>query len=184
MYLIVGLGNPGYEYTSTRHNAGFQTIDKLCKKYNITLDKENFHSLYTKTKLFDEDVIICKPLTFMNLSGQALIELTHFYKIDSDNIIVIYDDMDTPIGKLKMKKNGSSGGQKGMASIINMMHTEEIKRIKIGTGRPNIPVVDYVLQTPSKEEQVLISSSQDRAVLIIENYLKHGFDYALSRYNK
>ena len=94
MKLIVGLGNPGDEYKKTRHNMGFQVIDKLLNKWNLNLNKEDFHGAYIKTKLFDEDVIICKPYTYMNLSGQTVMEITHFYKIKTEDIIVIYDDMD------------------------------------------------------------------------------------------
>lgn len=184
MYLIVGLGNPGREYEKTRHNAGFQVIDKLCSKWNISLNKEDFHGAYIKTKFNNEDVIICKPYTFMNLSGQTVMEIAHFYKIDIENIVVIYDDMDTPVGNLRIKLNGSSGGQKGMQSIIQMMHTENIKRIKIGIGRPSIPVIDYVLTTPNKDDQEKISEAQNRAVIIIEEYIKRDFNYVLSRYNK
>ena len=184
MYLIVGLGNPGREYEKTRHNAGFQVIDKLCSKWNVSLTKEDFHGAYIKTKFNNEDVIICKPYTYMNLSGQTVMELSHFYKIDLDKIVVIYDDMDTPVGNLRIKLNGSAGGQKGMQSIIQMLHTENIKRIKIGIGRPSIPVVDYVLTSPNKEEQEKISSAQERAVTIIEEYIKRDFNYVLSRYNK
>lgn len=184
MYLIVGLGNPGEQYKKTRHNMGFQVIDKLLKKWNVILNKEDFHSAYTKCKVFDQDVILCTPLTFMNLSGQTLIEITHFYKISLENIIIIFDDMDTPVGQLRIKQRGSSGGQKGMQSIIDMMHSEEIKRIKIGIGRATTPVIDYVLNVPNKEDAELINQAQERAVLVIEAILQHDFNYALSRYNK
>lgn len=184
MKLIVGLGNPGDEYKKTRHNMGFQVIDKLLNKWNLNLNKEDFHGAYIKTKLFDEDVIICKPYTYMNLSGQTVMEITHFYKIKTEDIIVIYDDMDTPVGQIRIKLNGSSGGQKGMMSIIDMMHTEDIKRIKIGIGRATSPVVDYVLNVPNKEDFEKINIAQDKACLAIEEYLKHDFNYIMSRYNK
>lgn len=184
MYLIVGLGNPGNEYKNTRHNMGFQVIDKLCEKWNISSLKESFHSGFIKTKFNNEDVIICKPYTFMNLSGQAVMEIVHFFKVDVSNIVVIYDDMDTPVGKLRIKMNGSSGGQKGMQSIIQMLNTEDIKRIKIGIGRPSVPFIDYVLGVPSKEEWSLISSIQDKAVMVIEEFIKRDFNYVMSRYNR
>ena len=184
MKLIVGLGNPGDEYEKTRHNMGFQVIDKLLNKWNLNLNKEDFHGAYIKTKLFNEDVIICKPYTYMNLSGQTVMEITHFYKIKTEDIIVIYDDMDTPVGQIRIKLKGSSGGQKGMMSIIDMMHTEDIKRIKIGIGRATSPVVDYVLNVPNKEDFEKINIAQDKACLAIEEYLKHDFNYIMSRYNK
>lgn len=182
MFLIVGLGNPGDEYALTRHNMGFQVIEKLSKKWNISINKEGFHGEYVKTKFNDEDVILLKPMTYMNLSGQAVMELTHYFKIPLENILVIFDDLDTVPGKIRLKEKGSSGGQKGIQSIIEMMHSENIKRIKVGIGRPNAPIVDYVLGIPSKEDRELIDKAQDRAVEAIEAYLKKGFLYALSRY--
>ena len=183
MYLIVGLGNPGREYEKTRHNMGFQVIDLLCEKWKTSLNREDFHGAYVKTKFKDEDVILCKPYTYMNVSGQTVMEIAHFYKIPTENIIVIYDDMDLAPGKMKIKDKGSSGGQKGIQSIIQMMHTEEIKRIKIGVGRPNIPVVDYVLGVPSEEDKVLINKAHQKAVLALEAMITKDFNYAMSRYN-
>ena len=182
MYLIVGLGNPGREYEKTRHNMGFQVIDKLVSKWNVSLNKENFHGVYTKTTFNDEDVIILKPMTYMNLSGQSVMEIAHFYKIPTENIIVIYDDMDTLPGKIRLREKGSSGGQKGIASIIQMMHTDAIKRIKVGIGPKTMDVVDYVLGVPSLEDRELINKAQDRAIEAIEAYIKKGFVYAQSRY--
>ena len=182
MYLIVGLGNPGREYEKTRHNMGFQVIDKLISKWNVSLNKENFHGLYCKTTYNDEDVIILKPMTYMNLSGQSVMEIAHFYKIPTENIIVIYDDMDTLPGRIRLREKGSSGGQKGIQSIIQMMHTDEIKRIKIGIGPKTMGVVDYVLGVPSLEDRELIEKAQLRAVEALEAYIKKGFMYAQSRY--
>lgn len=184
MYLVVGLGNPGSQYSKTRHNMGFQVVDKLAKKWGVSFDKENFHAVYVKTKFKGEDVIVCKPYTFMNLSGQTVMEITHFFKIPLENIIVIFDDMDTVPGQLRIKERGSSGGQKGIQSIIDMMHSQEIKRIKIGIGRATIPVVDYVLASPSNEDEELISKAQEKACVAIEAIIEHGFNYALSRYNR
>lgn len=182
MYLIVGLGNPGQEYEKTRHNMGFQVIDKLANKWKVSLNKEDFHGLYCKTKFNEEDVILLKPLTYMNLSGQSVMELAHFYKIPTENILIIFDDLDTIPGKIRLREKGSSGGQNGIKSIIQMLHTEEIKRIKIGIGRPNIPTVDYVLGVPSSEDKIQIDKAQEKAILAIEAYLTKGFTYALSRY--
>ena len=182
MYLIVGLGNPGKEYENTRHNMGFQVMDKLLDKWNVSLNKEGFHGLYTKTKFNDEEIILLKPMTYMNLSGQSVMEIAHFYKIKAENILVIFDDMDTMPGKIRLRERGSAGGQKGMASIIQMMHTSEIKRIKIGIGPKNIDVVDYVLGVPSKEDKELIDIAHQKAIEAIEAYIKKGFMYAQSRY--
>lgn len=182
MYLIVGLGNPGKEYENTRHNMGFQVIDKLCAKWKISLDKDNFHALYTKTKFNGEDVIILKPMTYMNLSGQAVMEVAHFYKIPTENILIIYDDIDTIPGKIRLRESGSAGGQNGIKNIIQIMHTEDIKRIRIGIGKNNIPIIDYVLGVPSLEDKEKINLAQDKALQAIEAYICRGFLYAQSRY--
>lgn len=182
MYLIVGLGNPGKEYEKSRHNMGFQVIDKLALKWKVDISKEDFHGCYVKTKYDDKDVILLKPMTYMNLSGQSVMELAYFYKIDISNILVIFDDMDTIPGKIRLREKGSSGGQKGMKSIIDMLHTEDIKRIKIGIGRPTTPVIDYVLGRPSKEDEENIQKAHEVALKAIEAFLDKGFQYAVSRY--
>ena len=182
MYLIVGLGNPGREYENTRHNMGFQVMDKLANKWKVSLNKDGFHGEYTKTKFNDEDIILLKPMTYMNLSGQSVMEIAHFYKIPTENILVIFDDMDTMPGKIRLRGKGSAGGQKGMLSIIQMMHTDEIKRIKVGIGPKTMDVVDYVLGVPSKEDKELIDIAQVKAIEAIEAYIKKGFMYAQSRY--
>ena len=182
MYLIVGLGNPGREYEKTRHNMGFQVMDKLLSKWNVSLNKDDFHGQYTKTRFNDEEIILLKPMTYMNLSGQSVMEIAHFYKIPTENILVIFDDMDTPPGKIRLREKGSAGGQKGMQSIIQMMHTDAIKRIKVGIGPKNMDVVSYVLGVPSDEDRELIEKAQLRAIEAIEAYIKKGFGYAQSRY--
>lgn len=182
MYLIVGLGNPGQEYERTRHNMGFQVIDRLIRRWNITLDREAFHGLYAKTKFAGQDVIILKPMTFMNLSGQSVMELSYYYKIPVENILVIYDDVDTVPGKIRLRERGSSGGQNGIKSVMQMMHTEEIKRIRIGTGQADRPMIDYVLGIPSAEDAEKLAVAQEHAVDAVEAYLTKGFLYAKSRY--
>ena len=144
MYLIVGLGNPGKEYEHTHHNMGFDVVDKFIDSLGITFDKEAFKGVYTKCKYFDKDLIVLKPMTYMNLSGDSIIQVLNFYKIPVSNMIVIYDDMDTELGHIKLKIKGSSGGHNGIKSIINNLGTQEFKRIKIGTGHPRGNVVDFV----------------------------------------
>ena len=184
MYIIVGLGNPEPEYSNTRHNMGFDVINKLAKENDIKLNKTKFNAIYGSGIIENEKVILIKPQTFMNNSGSSVEEYINFYKIPLENMIIIYDDMDTPVGQIRIKLKGSSGGQKGMMSIIDMMHTEDIKRIKIGIGRATSPVVDYVLNVPNKEDFEKINIAQDKACLAIEEYLKHDFNYIMSRYNK
>ena len=185
MKLIVGLGNPGRNYAHTRHNMGFDTIDKLADSWGVSIEKENFKGLYTKVKYFDEDVILLKPLTFMNLSGDSIISCMNFFKIDKKDLLVIYDDLDIKPGHLKLKESGSSGGHNGIKSIISNLGSEEFKRIRVGVGKPEFDsVIDYVLKKPSKEEQELIDEAQNNAVEAIKIYLKESFNKAMTLYNK
>ena len=185
MKLIVGLGNPGRNYAHTRHNMGFDTIDKLADSWGVSIEKENFKGLYTKVKYFDEDVILLKPLTFMNLSGDSIISCMNFFKIEKKDLLVIYDDLDIKPGHLKLKESGSSGGHNGIKSIISNLGSEEFKRIRVGVGRPEFDsVIDYVLKKPSKEEQELIDEAQNNAVEAIKIYLKESFNKAMTLYNK
>lgn len=185
MKLIVGLGNPGRNYAHTRHSMGFDTIDKLADSWGVSIEKENFKGLYTKVKYFDEDVILLKPLTFMNLSGDSIISCMNFFKIEKKDLLVIYDDLDIKPGHLKLKESGSSGGHNGIKSIISNLGSEEFKRIRVGVGRPEFDsVIDYVLKKPSKEEQELIDEAQNNAVEAIKIYLKESFNKAMTLYNK
>ena len=132
MKLIVGLGNPGMEYVKTRHNAGFLLIDRLCEKLDLTLDKSKCKAIYGIYRHKGEKIIIAKPQTYMNLSGQAVTSLMHFYDVATEDLIVVHDDLDLPLGKLRLRSQGSSGGQKGMGNIIDLLGTSKIKRMRIG----------------------------------------------------
>ena len=134
MKLIVGLGNPGKKYEGTRHNMGFMAIDLLSDQAQIDVDKEVFHGLMGRGKIYDEDVILFKPTTFMNLSGTAVQEVVHYFKIALEDIVVIYDDMAIPIGSIRLRKEGSSGGHKGKQNIIDCLSSDQIKRIRVGIG--------------------------------------------------
>lgn len=182
MKLIVGLGNPGKEYENTRHNMGFSVIDRFLEKNNLELTKEAFKGKYLKTKLFNEDIIILKPLTFMNLSGECVREFVHYFKIDFEDLIVVYDDMDLPAGKIRLREKGSSGGQKGMKNIIELLHSEEINRIRIGIGKADKNVVDYVLTKPSKDDEMKIKEAREKACSALECFIKFGFKRAKEKY--
>ncbi len=183
MKLIVGLGNPGKKYELTRHNMGFRVIDLLATNSKIDVDKEAFNALMGRGKIFNEDVILFKPLTFMNLSGNAVREVVNYFKIDINDIIVIFDDMSINPGHIRMRLNGSSGGQKGMQSIINNLKTDQIKRIRIGIGEPDYNAIDFVLGKPSKEEEPLISEAIEKAYKAIIESLKTTFEKSMSLYN-
>lgn len=183
MKLIVGLGNPGKKYEKTRHNMGFSTIDLLSDLSCIDVDKEVFHGLLGRGKIFDEDVMLFKPTTFMNLSGTAVREVVSYFKIPLEDIIVISDDMALDVGKIRLRSKGSSGGQKGIQNIIDCLGTENFKRIRIGIGRPEDNVIDYVLGRPNKDDQVLIEDAIMHAVEAIKETIKANFEVAMSKFN-
>ena len=184
MYLIVGLGNPGKEYEHTRHNMGFDVVDRFVDSLGLTFDRSGMNGLYCKAKYFDEDIIVLKPQTFMNLSGRSVGPILKFFNIPLENLIVIFDDLDTPVGKIKLKIKGSSGGHNGIKSIIEAIGTEEFKRIKIGIGRPPFNnTIDYVLHQPGKDEEEAIYTAQKNAVDALKLSLKESFNKAMTIYN-
>lgn len=183
MKLIVGLGNPGKEYEQTRHNSGFRVIDAFADLIGVDFNKNDFNGVYGKFKLDDEDVFLFKPLTYMNLSGTAVQRIVHYFKIPLEDIVVIYDDMAIHPGEIRLRLNGSSGGQKGMQNIIDCLSSQEIKRIRIGIGEPQFNAIDYVLGKPDKEDAKKINAAIDKAVKALKEYLNHDFQNAMSKYN-
>lgn len=183
MKLIVGLGNPTKKYEKTRHNMGFMVIDRFADKAQVDVDKELFKGLLGRTKLFGHDVLLFKPQTYMNLSGDAVVLLVNYFKIDISDILVIYDDMALNPGTIRLRESGSAGGQKGMEDIINKLHTKDIKRLRVGIGQPTYDVKDYVLGKPIDEEVELIDKALDKAVDAIKEYLSSSFPKAMSLYN-
>lgn len=183
MKLIVGLGNPGKKYEHTRHNMGFDTIDLFSELAKIDIDKEAFKGLVGRGKVFEEDIYLLKPQTYMNLSGESVREIVSYFKIPTQDIIVIYDDLDLEPGKIRLRLSGSSGGHKGIQNIIENLGTEEIKRIRIGIGKPTFDTIDYVLGKPLKEERPLIDDAINNAVEALKEILKHSFDSAMNKFN-
>ena len=183
MKLIVGLGNPGKKYENTRHNMGFMTIDLLSDISQIDVDKEVFHGLLGKGKIYKEDVILFKPTTYMNLSGSAINEVLHYFKIDLEDLLVICDDMALAPGKIRLRLKGSSGGQKGLQNTIDILGDDNFKRIRIGIGEPEFDSIDYVLGKPTEDERPLILGAIENAVGAIKMWLQQGFDKAMSEYN-
>lgn len=183
MKLIVGLGNPGKKYEHTRHNMGFDVVDLFSELAQIDIDKDAFKGLVGRGKVFDEDVYLLKPQTFMNLSGESVREIVSYFKIPKEDIIVIYDDLDLEPGKIRLRLSGSSGGHRGIQNIIEQLGTENIKRIRIGIGKPTYDTIDYVLGKPLKEEQVLIDEAIKKAVDALKDILKNNFDSAMNKYN-
>ena len=183
MKLIVGLGNPGKEYAMTRHNCGFRVIDAFADAAGVDIDKEDFRGLYGRLKFNGEDILLFKPLTMMNLSGTAVQEIIHYFKIDLEDVLIIYDDMAIEPGTIRLRLNGSSGGQKGMQNIIDNLGTEEIKRIRVGIGEPQFESIDWVLGKPAGDDKVKIDQAIENATKAIREYLIHDFQNAMSKYN-
>ena len=185
MFLIVGLGNPESEYANTRHNMGFDTINKLAKQYEIEINKNKFKGIYGIGMIENEKVILLKPQTYMNLSGESIIEIIQFYKISLENIIVIYDDMDIEPGKIKIRKKGSAGGHNGMKSIIQMLGTDEFTRIRIGIGRPmhSGDEINHVIGAIPEEEIPKLNEGIEKAKEAVIEILKNGVDNAMNKFN-
>ena len=185
MYLIIGLGNPEEEYSKTRHNMGFNTINKIAQKYKIEVNKNKYQGLYETTIIEGKKAILLKPQTYMNLSGKCVQEFVNFYKIEKDNIIVVYDDMDIEPGQIKIRKKGSAGGHNGMKSIIQMLGTEEFPRIRIGIGRPkyNGDEINYVIGAIPEEEIPKLDEGTEKAKDAIIEVLKNGIDSAMNKFN-
>ena len=183
MKLIVGLGNPGKKYEHTRHNMGFDVVDLFADLAYIDVSKDAFKGLVGRGKVYDEDIYILKPQTFMNLSGESVREIVSYFKIDLKDIIVIYDDMALPVGSIRLRENGSSGGHKGMQNIIEHLGTEDIKRIRIGIGEPVYDTIDYVLSKPLKEEMPLIEEAIKEASEALKDILKNNFEKAMTKHN-
>ena len=186
MYLIVGLGNPGLDYVGTRHNMGFEAVDAICAKYDIKLNKEKFRAIYGEGRIGGEKVLVIKPQTYMNLSGESVREFRDWFKIEEENIIVIYDDISLPVGKLRIREKGSAGGHNGIKNIIYQLGTDVFPRIKIGVGAPKHPdfdVKDYVLGKFSKEETEVLIKTVIRATAAVEEMILHDAKSAMNQYN-
>ncbi|MEW9122669.1 MAG: aminoacyl-tRNA hydrolase [Thermotaleaceae bacterium] len=185
MHVIVGLGNPGRQYAGTRHNVGFEAIDYLGEKNNILINKIKFKSLIGEGFIENQKVLLVKPQTYMNLSGHSLLEIVSFYKLDSEQILVIYDDIDIEVGKLRIRTKGSAGTHNGMRSIIYEIQSHDFPRVRIGIGKPRGGnLADYVLGRFPKEERELIDIVVKDAAEAVELYLKEGIDRAMNQYNK
>ena len=184
MKLIAGLGNPGLRYALTRHNAGFLTLDLLAKELNTSFDKRKGFALYAQIGRGEERLFLLKPQSFMNLSGNPVKELLSFYKIEQKDLLIIHDDMDLPPGQIRLRRAGSSGGHKGMESIIQQLGTDRLARLKIGIGHP-IPgqVIDYVLEPFSQEELPLLAETLNRAKEAALTWLEEGITAAMNKYN-
>lgn len=185
MYIIVGLGNPGKEYEGTRHNAGFMVIDKLADEYNISVDTKKHKALVGKGVIEGNQVLLVKPQTYMNLSGESLAEVMNYYKADLDDLIVIFDDISLPPGKLRLRPKGSAGGHNGIKSIIAHLGTQEFQRIKVGVGdKPKqYDLADWVLGHFSKEDLELMQDGVKKASQAAIAIMNEGIESGMNKFN-
>ena len=185
MFVVIGLGNPGKEYASTRHNVGFDAIDIIARRHNITLNKIKFKSVYGEGNIGNEKVLLVKPQTFMNNSGISVREIFQFYKVPIENIIIIVDDIDIDFATVRIKMKGSAGSHNGLKSIIYHLQNDQFPRIKIGIGKkyPNQDLADFVLSRFSKEDRQVIEESILTAAEAVDVIIGEGIINAMNKYN-
>ena len=185
MYLIVGLGNPENEYAHTRHNMGFDTINQIAKNNNIQITKNKFKGLCESTIIQNQKVILLKPQTYINLSGESVKEVAEFYNLKPEEIIVIYDDIDIEKGHIKIRKKGGAGSHNGMKSVVEELQSTDFARIRVGIGQPEFKsdMINYVIGKVSQEEQEILQQGVEKAAKAVEEILKNGIDIAMNKFN-
>ncbi|KMK74488.1 aminoacyl-tRNA hydrolase [Alkalihalobacillus pseudalcaliphilus] len=186
MKLIVGLGNPGEKYAGTRHNIGFDIVDACAKEFSIELNQAKFKGVYGTGLVNGEKVYLLKPLTYMNLSGESVRPLMDYFQIPLEDLVVIYDDLDLPVGKIRLRQKGSAGGHNGMKSLIQHLGTQEFNRIRVGVDRPKNgePIVNYVLGRYHPEERADVISSIDQSVNAMKSWTdQHTFLEVMNKFN-
>lgn len=185
MKIIVGLGNPGKQYAATRHNIGFHVIDELSKRLDIPLTQSKFNGMYGIGHVGTEKVMLLKPLTYMNLSGECIVPLMDYYEVNDDEIVVIYDDLDLQVGKLRLRQKGSAGGHNGIKSIIQHLGSQEFNRIRIGVDRPKngMKVPDYVLSNFSEDEKIEMIHAVKNSANACEDWITKKFLDVMNTYN-
>lgn len=185
MYLIVGLGNPEEDYAKTRHNMGFDVINLIAKKNNIEVNKNKFNGLYGSGIIENEKVILLKPQTFMNLSGNSIIQFVNFYKIELDHIIIICDDLDTDIGKIRIRKKGGPGTHNGMKSTVEALNSQDFARVRVGIGMPENKnnLIEYVIGYIPNDEYKSLQEGVKKATKAVCEIVKSGIDIAMNKFN-
>ena len=185
MYLVVGLGNPEKKYFNTFHNMGFMVVDRLAEKLGASFDKGECCSVTAHTRVGNEKVIIAKPVTYMNLSGKAVQELTHKYKIEKGNLVVVYDDVDIPQGTLRIRKDGSAGTHNGMRNIVQMLNTEDFARVRVGIGKETpMPLIEYVLSQVTDDDHKALAPVLDAAASALFDFVNGiDIDKVMQKYN-
>ena len=185
-WLLVGLGNPGSKYESTRHNMGWLALDSLMEKEKFTLNKLRFKAWTGMLDYKGHKILVMKPQTYMNLSGESVGEAARFYKVPADHVLVISDDVSLPVGKLRIRKSGSAGGHNGLKNIIQHLGTDVFPRIKVGVGMPDHPdheMIDWVIGVPSQAERKILVESFETAIKAAEDIIENGCQKAMNDYN-
>ncbi len=185
MFVIVGLGNPGKQYEHTRHNVGFDVIDILAKKYGASVTKMKHKALIGECRVGSEKVLLVKPQTYMNLSGETLIDIYQYYKVELEDIIVVYDDIDLDVGKIRIRKKGSAGSHNGMKSIIKCLGSGDFPRVRVGVSKPEpgADLANFVLSRFRKEEQLDIKNGLEKACKAVDSMIRENIDLAMNKYN-
>lgn len=186
MKLVFGLGNPGREYERTRHNVGFQILDVLARRYNTFFSAHKYKALAARVRIGDDTVILIKPTTFMNLSGEAVAPIVRFYKVPLEHILVVYDDLDLPLGVLRLRPKGGAGGHKGLKSVIQHLGSNEFPRLRVGIGRPpgRMDAADFVLSPFNEDEEEIMAIVREEAADAIELWVREGLERAMNKVNK
>jgi PTH1 family peptidyl-tRNA hydrolase len=186
LYLIVGLGNPGEVYQRTRHNIGYLVIDKLLQGLGLELNQVKYQAAWSSSSLDGQEVVIAKPLTYMNESGKAIVSLLNAFQLPIKHLIVIYDDIDLPLAQLRIRPKGGSGGHKGVNSIIEALQSQDFPRVRIGIGRPRgrQEPAEYVLRTFTKREWLKLEPTLEKAVEVVKVIVVKGLNYAMNLYNR
>lgn len=183
MKIVVGLGNPGKEYAQTRHNIGFMVIDQLLIYLGGGQYKEKFKAQVAETKIGREKVLLVKPQTYMNASGESVVDIVRFYKTPLEELLIVYDDMDLDLGRLRIRIKGSAGGHNGMKSIIYQLQSDDFPRLRVGIGKAPAQAINYVLGKFREEEQSLLHEAVDKAIKAIETIVKFDVDKAMNLFN-
>ena len=186
MKLVIGLGNPGPEFERTRHNVGFRVVDKLAAKHGWKWNERRSRAVLASGTIGPEKVVLAKPLTFMNLSGQTVGELVRWYKLSPEDVLVVYDELDLPVGKIRLRAGGSAAGHNGLRDIIAHLHTNQFPRLRVGIGHPRSSRIqgrDHVLSAPSGDERISLATGEDRAVDAVEMTITEGLDKTMNVVN-
>lgn len=183
MYIIVGLGNPGLKYENTRHNMGFKAIDAMASEFGIDVNRAKFKGLIGEGRIGSEKVILLKPQTYMNLSGQSVREIMNFYKIPEENLIVIYDDFDLPIGSIRVRKSGGPGTHNGMKSVIQELGSRKFPRVRVGIGSSDGSTIQFVIGKVGKDEQQILNEAAEAAASAAADIIRIGIENAMNIHN-